>query len=769
MAESYEAAGEAAPSGAAPSDALLQCLRVIARHYERPASPTVLTAGLPLERGGMTIDLFIRAAARSGLTARTADRRLRDLIPVELPAVIYIDDATPVVLLSCSADGDCRVHDSASGGTVTIPYDDLQRRYAGFCILIKAEFTASERGETGERGSSRHWFWSAASHYWRNYTRVIIASALINVLALATPLFILNVYDRVLPNEAIATLWVLAIGVMLAIGFDFGLRVARALIIDHVGRRIDMRVSAALFDRILNAGLAHRPATTGAFASRVSEYEFVREFFTSSTVTLAIDIFFTFIFLIVIYVLAGWVVVVPIVAILAVVVVGLVVQQLIGGRMKAAQEQAALRHSVLVESVSSIETVKSVRGEGYLQRKWEKLVAAGSDTQEKIRRLSTFGSSFAMFAQQMTTVGIVIGGMYRFTDGDMSMGAIIATVILANRAMAPLGQLAMMITRARHAVNAMEVLDGIMALPDERDAVTHWVARDIERGEIEFRNVEFAYPQSPRKSLDGASFRIRPGERVGIIGRIGSGKTTIGRLMSGLYPPSGGDVLIDGIDIRQYHPSEVRSAVALVVQDADLFYGSVKENILVAKPDADDAELVRAARLSGVEELVATHPMGFELPVGEKGSNLSGGQRQMVALARTLIAPFKVLFLDEPSSAMDMASERQLIARLNEAIPEDRTLIVCTHRHSMLALVNRLLVVDGGRIVADGPKDEVLKALTRQAQQQGGTADREAGKGGSGGSEAPASRGRQSAVVRIAAKPGGVRSSADDQSGRGGE
>lgn len=721
MAKHDEAVGQVAAAEDGSGDALLQCLQVLARHYERPASETVLTAGLPLEQGGLTIDLFVRAAQRAGLSARTAESRLKDLVPVELPAIIYTGEATPLVLLSCSPEGACRLHDPAAGGIVTTTYDDVEARYGGFAILIQADLGLSERGEVGESEPGSHWFWGVVRLYWRNFARVIVASALVNVLALATPLFILNVYDRVLPNEAVATLWVLAIGVMLALAFDFGLRVARALIIDHVGRRIDMRVSASLFDRILNTGLANRPATTGAFASRVQEYEFVREFFTSSTVTLAIDILFTLLFLVVIFALAGWVVLVPITAIIAVVVVGLVVQRLIGDRMRSAQEEAALRHSVLVESVSSIETVKSLRGEGYLQRKWEKLVGASSATQEKIRRLSTFGSSFALFAQQMTTVGIVIGGMYQFTEGNLSMGGIIASVILANRAMAPLGQLATMLVRARHAVYAMQVLDGIMSMPDERGAPTHWVARTVQDGEMAFREVTFAYPQASRNSLNGASFTIRPGERVGIIGRIGSGKTTIGRLMAGLYPPSGGEVLVDGIDIRQYHPSELRRAVALVVQDADLFYGSVKENILIAKPDADDDELVRAARLSGLDELVGTHPMGFEMPVGEKGGNLSGGQRQMVALARTLIMPYKVLFLDEPSSAMDMASERQLIARLKEAVPEDRTLIVCTHRHSMLALVDRLLVVEGGRIVADGPKDEVLKSLTRQAERKKGT------------------------------------------------
>jgi ATP-binding cassette, subfamily C, bacterial LapB len=715
------------PAGASPSaqaarhrpgrdDPLLQCLRILARHFERPASDTALLAGLPTGDEGLTTELFGRAAERVGIWSKVARMGLKELIPLHLPVVLMTRDGGAAVLISVSDAGDLRVYMPGVSRIVEIPYAEFAREYDGTCILARPEFAGG--AEPGSRtGATRdHWLWGVARRYWRNYFKVIVASVLINVLALASSLFILNVYDRVLPNQAIATLWVLAIGVMLAFCFDMVLRFARSIIVDHVGRRVDLKVSSAIFERILNTGLENRPETTGAFVNRASEYEFVRDFFTSSTITLAIDMLFTVVFLLVIYALAGWIVIVPLIGIAVVVVIGLVVQGLIGREMGAVQEQSALRHSLMVEAVSSMETVKSLRGESYLLRKWDQLVRSGSDLQERIRKLSSVSTSTSFFVQQMITVWIVIGGVYRFAEGDMSMGAIIATVILANRATAPLGQLASMLTRARHAFHALKVLDAIMALPDERDGVSHRVARTIELGEIEFRNVEFSYPGSPRKSLAGASFKIAPGERVGVIGRIGSGKTTIGRLMAGLYFPSAGEVLIDGIDIRQYHPHEVRSAVSLVVQDADLFHGSVKANLLMANPAADDAELVRAARLSGLDQIVTAHPQGFEMGVGEKGGNLSGGQRQIVALARTLVAPFKVLFLDEPTSAMDTMTERQLIARLKEAVPKGCTFVLCTHRHSALELVDRLLVVEGGRIIADGPKDEVLKALMQQAK-----------------------------------------------------
>jgi ATP-binding cassette, subfamily C, bacterial LapB len=696
-------------------DPLLRCLRIVAKHFERPASDTALLAGLPLGDEGMTPELFGRAAERVGIWSKVARMGLKQLIPLHLPVVLVTRDGNAVVLLSVTDAGNLRLHDPRVSRIVEIPYDQFQAHYDGTCILVRPDPTGRAE-QAGSPGRRDHWLWGVARRYWRNYLKVVVASVLINVLALASSLFILNVYDRVLPNQAIATLWVLAIGVMLAFVFDLILRFARSIIVDHVGRRVDLKVSSAIFERILNTGLEHRPETTGAFVNRASEYEFVRDFFTSSTITLAIDMLFTVVFLLVIYALAGWIVIVPMIGIGAVVIIGLIVQSLIGREMAAVQEQSALRHSLMVEAVSSMETVKSLRGESYLLRKWDQLVRSGSDLQERIRKLSSLSTSTSFFVQQMITVWIVIGGVYRFAEGDMSMGAIIATVILANRATAPLGQLAAMLTRARHAIHALKVLDGIMALPDERDGVSHRVERTIERGAIEFRDVEFSYPGSPRKTLTGASFRIAPGERVGVIGRIGSGKTTIGRLMAGLYFPSSGEVLIDGIDVRQYHPHEVRSAVSLVVQDADLFHGSVKANLLMADPTADDADLVRAAKLSGLDQIITAHPQGFEMSVGEKGSSLSGGQRQIVALARTLVAPFKVLFLDEPTSAMDTMTERQLIARLKDAVPEHATLVLCTHRHSALALVDRLLVVDGGRIIADGPKDAVLEALMQQAR-----------------------------------------------------
>jgi ATP-binding cassette subfamily C protein LapB len=370
---------------------------------------------------------------------------------------------------------------------------------------------------------------------------------------------------------------------------------------------------------------------------------------------------------------------------------------------------------MLVEAVGAIETIKTMRAEGHFLRRWDRLIRVASATQEKIKALSSTGVNTALFFQQMVTVGTIVAGAYRFSDGEITTGAIIAAVMLGSRAVAPLTQIALMLTRARYALSAMRTLNGVMSLPDERVATESFVTRPVDQGRLEFKRVVFHYPLDTRRVLDGINLAIAPGEKVGIIGRVGSGKTTLGRLVAGFYTPVEGEVLIDAVDLRQYHPHEVRKAVGLVMQDTDLFIGSIKANILLARPGASDDELIRACKLAGVDDFVSVHPLGYDLPVGERGRNLSTGQKQAVALARTFLTDPKILFLDEPSSAMDLATERNFLMRLQASLRPDQTLLIATHRHSMLALVDRLLVIDNGRIVADGGKGQVLEALKRQA------------------------------------------------------
>lgn len=690
--------------------------RSVASFYGRPTSDIVLFSGLPDEVSeSLELDDVEHLAQRIGLEViRHGERECREG-NFDCPAIIAFENGGVLPLLETDSDGNY-ITDlvPASGNPVKLTRQELAALKPSFGFAFTLYYqNSSDNASVGTAGEieRRHWLLRALVPYWRTYMRVIMAALFINLIALGSPLFTMNVYDRVLPNKAFPTLWVLAIGITLAYTFDFLLKTARAALIDHAGRNADLRLSQMIFDKVLNSTMASRPLSTGEYANRVTQYEFVREFFTSNTVGLLIDTAFVFIFLIVIYTLSGWLVVIPAVALVLSVLIGLHAQAKIGHRMAAATNEASRRQSLLVETISTIETVKSLRAEAGMLRRWQELMKLSSRTSEEIKHVSSNAVNLTNLVQQMVSVLIVIAGTYEFSEGHLAMGAIIATVMLAGRAGAPLGQIAMALARFRQAMTSLKILDKIMEQPEDRPSTVGFVNREIKRGGFSFQNVSFQYPGSDYKVINQLSLTVAPGERVGIIGRIGSGKTTLGRLLDGLFLPSDGRMLIDGVDIRQYHMSEVRSAVAVAGQSSDLFSGTVKENLLIGRADATDEELLDVARMTGVDEFVSNHPRGFDMPVGERGSNLSSGQKQALAIARLLLTKPKIVFLDEPSGAMDLASERHLLAKLSTAFNRETTLLIATHRFSMLELCDRLVVIDKGRIVADGPKAAVLEAM----------------------------------------------------------
>lgn len=697
-----------------PDDFLL-CLQFLAQHYERPSAGTVLTAGLPLEQGKLTADLFPKAAAQIGLSAKMLKRSLAELVSVGLPCVILTTAGHVMVLLDCTVEGGCRLFVPDFETVLDASFAETEQNYSGHVFRITPLFGRADVDPGIPTALHRkHWFYGPLSAHWRSFISVGLAATIINVVGIATPLFTMNVYDRVLPNTAMATLWVLAVGFAIVLVFDLVLKTARALLLDTVGKVLDITLSSAIFEKIMNTPLAVRSNSTGEFVNRVAQYEFVREFFTSSTLVLFIDAAFVFVYIFVIYAVAGWLVAIPVVAMVAVILVGMIIQRLVGDEIAKSQTESSLRHAMLVEAVAAIETIKTMRAEGQFLRRWDRLIRVASATQERIKLLSTTGVNTALFFQQLVTIAIIVAGAYRFADREITTGAIIAAVMLSSRAVAPLTQIALTLTRARYAFSAMKTLNSVMDLRDERVATESFVTRPIEKGKIEFKKVGFQYPLNSRLVLDGINLSISPGEKVGIIGKVGSGKTTFGRLVAGFYSPTNGEILIDGVDLRQYHPHEVRTAVGLVMQDTDLFIGSIKANLLLANPRASDAELIRACKLAGVDDFVSLHPLGYDLPVGERGRNLSTGQKQAVALARVLLVEPKILFLDEPSSAMDLATERSFLMRLKSMLKPDQTLLITTHRYSMLELVDRLIILDNGRVVADGGKNQVLDALKKQ-------------------------------------------------------
>lgn len=705
--------------GRSNPDTFRFAFREIAQFLARPSSETVLFSDTPFDEAHPSFEDVERLAARIGLDVEEHSRR--DLLTgsADLPLLVVYEDGTAHALLEALPDNSIRTSLLPGAGEEEgIPLADVLskkiRLIVSFSIIYLNRSETAQVGE-GSRIEHRHWLATTLAPFWRSYVQVAVAALFVNMLALATPLFVMNVYDRVLPNQATATLWVLALGVAGAILFDFLLKSVRAALIDYAGRKADLKLSYILFEKVLHATLSSRPMSTGEYANRVTQYEFVREFFTSNTLSTIIDSVFVFIFIAVIYGVSGWLAVIPAIAFLLALLTGFIAQSRIGRRVAAANNEAAQRQSLLVETIATIETVKSLRAERQLLRKWSELAKNASRTAEGIKQLSAWAANMTQFFQQLVTVALIVAGAYEFSQGNISSGAIIATVMLSGRAVAPLGQIALTLSRLRQAMLSLRILDTIMSQPEDRPQSAGFVNREIRSGSVAFKSVSFSYPGADSLALNDFTLSIEAGEKVGIIGRVGSGKTTVGRLIAGLYPPTDGNLLIDGVDIRQYHPAIVRSAVGFSSQSADLFSGSVKENLLMARPGASDEEIVEAARLAGVDEFVARHPKGYDMPVGERGSQLSGGQRQAVSIARILLSKPRIVFMDEPSGAMDLGSERQLIDKLNRAFDETVTLIISTHRFSMLQLVKRLVVIDQGRVIADGPKEQVIAELQKNA------------------------------------------------------
>ena len=700
-------------------DPVLDCLAFLARQADRPSSPVLLRAGLALsDDGTLPFHQVEPALDQIGMRGEPLVRRLRGWPLQKLPAILELEDDRAAVLLETRA-GDGLLYAPGIAEPMWVALTDIEPAYTGRAVFVEADPTRERESERPwDIARSRHWFWSEIWKVRREFWPVLLAALVVNMLALAVPLFTMNVYDRVIPNKAIPTLWVLAIGVALALSFDFTLRLARSRLVDEIGRKLDLKLSQKIFEKVMNLPMAARQGSTGALAKRVSEYEMVRDFFASTTVVLLVDISFLFLFLILITVLGGWLVIVPLVGIIAMIAAGMGLRRQLNRASLDAQADSSLQHSMLVESISGIETLKAARAEGQMLGRWKRYSTMSAATSEEMRRLTAVAVNLASLSQQLMSVGLLVGGFYQFNEGKMSMGAIIAIVMLAGRAMAPVGQFAFLITRARQALTTMDSLQKLMDEEDERQASARSIVPEIRAGRIELAHVNFRYPGSANDALADLNLKIEPGERIGIIGRVASGKSTFGRLLCGLYAPTEGVMTIDGLDSRQYHPHQVRDAFRYVGQDSELFSGTVRDNLKLGAAAAEDQQLIDAVIRSGADIFLSRDAAGFDLPVGERGSRLSGGQKSLLVLARALVSPSHLLFLDEPTGAMDTQTENYFIEHLKGALAPKQTLIVSTHRHQMLSIVNRLIVIDGGRIFADGPRDEILGRLGQAAKKE---------------------------------------------------
>lgn len=694
-------------------DPLLESLLIIARLEHLPISETSLTAGLPLVDERLTPRLFLRAAERAGLTAKVIQRPLQDITNLVLPAVLLLENNQACVLTKIDLKrGKAEILDPHSSGRAHVGLDELASQYSGYSIFCKPMHRYDERTQEIRVRHKGHWFWGVLSRSWRIYRDVLLASLFINLFAIANPLFVMNVYDRVVPNEAVETLWVLAIGVATVYLFDLILKLLRGYFIEVAGKKSDVLLSAMIFERVLGARLEDKPMSVGSFASQLKDFESVRSFITSSTVTAFVDLPFTILFLLVIYYVGGPLVLVPLACIPIVIGYALIIIKPLRESVEETMQSSAQKNSTLVEALASLETVKGLGAEGRVQRLWEKSVGHLAYWGQKSRLLSNSAVTVAGTVVQLSSVAVIVSGVYLIAEKEMTMGALIACVMLTSRALAPLSQISSLLVNFEQTVTALDSLEKIVDKAQERDEEKTFIKRPSFAGEVRFNKVSFAYPGEEHPSIESISFTVKPKERVAIIGRMGSGKSTVQKLMMGLFQPTGGSVLIDGIDIKQLDPADLRFGVGYVPQDVSLFFGTVKDNIAYGAPHATDLQILKAAEQSGVTSFVNKHPMGFQRAVGERGAFLSGGQRQSIGVARALIKDSAIYLLDEPSTGMDNSTEAKLKQNLLQ-VTQDKTFILVTHKTSLLDLVDRIIVLENGKLIADGSKESVLDALKK--------------------------------------------------------
>ncbi len=690
---------------------VLRCLSLVSGMLGRPVSTVALKAGMPQGRERPPLAVCIRAAEQAGLMVRTFHRpKIQNISSLIMPCILVLQNDQACILVSVG-DSQVKVVFPQGGGTgKSLPLERLQEQYSGYVLLVHPEGKLDQRASELRLVDPREWFWGTIFKFFPIYKHVLLATAMVNILALASPLFIMNVYDRVVPNNAFDTLWALALGVFIAYLFDFLLRNLRGYFADVAGKNADVIIASKLMQQMTAMRLDHKPESAGALANNLREFESLREFFSSTTLMALVDMPFIFLFLALIGYIAGPLAFAPLVAVPIVVLVGFFLQIPFRRIIEKSFQEGAQKNALLVEAITGIETIKTSMAEGQIQKRWEEVVGQNAKSTSRARVLSNFSISFSQWSAQLVSVGIIIGGVYLISKGELTLGGLIACNILVGRAMAPLGAVAAMLTRLQQSRIALKSLDLLMRQPNERPLDREFIQAQNLQPSIRFEDVHFQYPNSQIPALDGVSLEIKAGEKVAILGRTGSGKSTLGRLCMGLYEPQKGSVKLDGIDLRQLHVADLRSHIGYVSQDNYLFYGSIRDNIAFGAPYVDGPAILSAATLAGVTDFVKGHPAGFDWQVGERGMNLSGGQRQAVTIARALLLDPEILVLDEPTSAMDNNAEAMLRQRLLENLA-DKTLLLFTHRTSLLHLVDRVVVMDAGKVVADGPKAEVLKAL----------------------------------------------------------
>lgn len=709
-------------------DALLDCLVLFTKLYHKPFSAEALTAGLPIEPGADSPELFSinnakglfsRAAERAGLKSSLIRRPLSQISPLQLPMIILLSNQSACILDSFSEDSSQVkiIMPAEEAIEQWIDVEDLQDEYIGYGFMVKKAFEYTDENSRTLHLQQKHWFWSTIKLSAGVYKDVLYASLLINLFVLASPLFTMNVYDRVVPNNAIETLWVFAIGVSIVYVIDTYLKFTRTYLLESAAKKSDVIMSSIIFEKVLDLKMANHPASVGSFASNLKDFDSIRSFLTNATMAAVIDLPFAVIFLFVIAYIGGAIVLIPIATMLFIIGYAYFIKKPLRDSIESTHEASAKKSSILIETLNNIETLKSLGTMSQMQWKWEEATGEIAGKSLKSRMLSASIPTITQLLIQINTVMIIVYGVYLIQDFALSMGGLIAIVILTSRTLSPMSQVAALMTNYEDTKTSYETLNDIISKPSERPSGKKFVERPEFSGHIEFVDVTFTYPNNEVPALKNISFVINPGEHVAIIGRIGSGKSSIQKLILGLYEPDSGQILIDGIDIKQIDPADLRKHMSYVSQDIMLFRGTVKDNITYRATHATDGAMIRAAQISGTSEFVKKHPKGYEMPIGERGQGLSGGQRQSIGIARALLLNSPIMLLDEPTNAMDQITEAKLLDNLSSTLKGVTTLIV-TQKMTILKIVDRVIVVNEGKIFIDAPKETALKQLQGGGQQK---------------------------------------------------
>jgi len=699
-------------------DSLLEVFVLFTKLFHKPFSKEALLAGLPINETQKLFSksgsksLFSRVAARAGLKSILVKRSIEDMLALHLPVILLLSNDNVCILEEFNEDKTQAkiIYAEGDGLAQWLSIEALEKEYLGFAYMLKKEFEYDTKNSRTLQLKQKHWFWSTLKLSFPIYKDVLWASLLINLFVLATPLFTMNVYDRVIPNDAQETLMVFTIGIVFVYILDFFLKLTRGYLLELAGKKSDIIMSSIIFEKVLDLKMSEHPVSVGSFASNLKDFESVRSFFTTATMTAVIDLPFAFIFLAVIYYIGGYLVLVPVFTMILILIYALVIRKPLQESIESSHEASAKKNSILIETLQNIETVKTMRMGGKRQWSWEESTGEIAEKNLKSRMLSSSIPSVTNLFIQLNTVFVVVFGVYLIAEFELTMGGLIAVVILTSRTVAPMGQAAALISNYSDAKTSYTVLNDIISKEAERPHGKEFVERNKFTGKIEFKDVSFNYPGTEIPALTNVSFTINPGEKVAMIGRIGSGKSTIAKLILKLYEPNSGKILIDDIDIAQIDPANLRRYLSYVPQDINLFRGTIKENIVSTEQHPAVEDIINAAQVSGAEDFIKVHPLGFDMPIGERGAGLSGGQRQSVGIARALMQDSSIMVMDEPTNAMDTTTELQVLKRLTVEL-KDQTVMLITQKLSLLSMADRVIVMHNSKILLDGPKDEVTKQL----------------------------------------------------------